>query len=342
MSDYSSQRAGSALAGVSRRGLLGIATAVLAAAGFGAPAFAQEPVEVAAIYTVPVEQQWVSRIHKALNAAQARGDITYVYSENVANTDYERVMREYAEAGKDLIIGEVFGVEAAAREVAKDYPETAFLMGSSGKPQEPNFSVFDNYIHEPSYLTGMVAGRLTKSNKIGMVGGYPIPEVNRLMNAFMDGARSVNPDVKFTVTFIGSWYDPPKAKEAAFAMIDAGADVLYAERFGVSDAAKERGVLAIGNVIDTAADYPGTVVASALWHMEPTIDRAIEAVRTGSFKAEDYGVYSYMEHGGGSLAPMDPKLVPQEVIDAVLAKEAEIKSGAFTVDVNDAEPQATM
>jgi len=342
MSDYSSQRAGSALVGVSRRGLLGIATAVLAAAGFGAPAFAQEPIEVAAIYTVPVEQQWVSRIHKALNAAQARGDITYVYSENVANTDYERVMREYAEAGKDLIVGEVFGVEAAAREVAKDYPETAFLMGSSGKPQEPNFSVFDNYIHEPSYLTGMVAGRLTKSNKIGMVGGYPIPEVNRLMNAFMDGARSVNPDVKFTVTFIGSWYDPPKAKEAAFAMIDAGADVLYAERFGVSDAAKERGVLAIGNVIDTAADYPGTVVASALWHMEPTIDRAIEAVRTGSFKAEDYGVYSYMEHGGGSLAPMDPKLVPQEVIDAVLAKEAEIKSGAFTVDVNDAEPQATM
>jgi basic membrane lipoprotein Med (substrate-binding protein (PBP1-ABC) superfamily) len=175
-----------------------------------------------------------------------------------------------------------------------------------------------------------------------MVGGYPIPEVNRLMNAFMEGARSVNPDVKFMVSFIGSWYDPPKAKEAAFAMIDAGADVMYAERFGVSDAAKERGVLAIGNVIDTAADYPGTVVASALWHMEPTIDRAIEAVKAGEFKAEDYGVYSYMEHGGGSLAPLDPALVPQEVIDAVKAKEEEIKSGAFKVEVNDAEPQASM
>ena len=84
-----------------------------------------------------------------------------------------------------------------------------------------------------------------------MVGGFPIPEVNRLMHAFMAGAKEINPDAKFTVSFIGSWYDPPKAKEAAFAMIDQGADVLYAERFGVSDAAKERGVKAIGNVIDT-------------------------------------------------------------------------------------------
>ena len=326
-----------------RRGALGLLGAGLLALGLPpSPLAAQEPLEVAAIYTVPVEQQWVSRIHKALNAAKERGEINYVYSENVANTDYERVMREYAEAGKKLIIGEVFGVERAAREVAKDYPETAFLMGSSGQPQEPNFSVFDNYIHEPSYLTGMVAGKLTKSNKIGMVGGYPIPEVNRLMNAFMEGARSVNPDVKFSVSFIGSWYDPPKAKEAAFAMIDAGADVLYAERFGVSDAAKERGVLAIGNVIDTQSEYPGTVVASALWHMEPTIQRAIEAVKNGTFKAEDYGQYSYMAHGGGSLAPLDPALVPQEVIDTVKAKEAEIRSGAFKVEVNDAEPQASM
>ena len=105
----------------------------LAAVAFVAPASAQKtkPIKVAAIYTVPVEQQWVSRIHKALNAAQDRGDIAYVYSENVANTDYERVMREYAEQGNDLIFGEVFGVEQARAQVAADYPEVAFLMGSS-------------------------------------------------------------------------------------------------------------------------------------------------------------------------------------------------------------------
>jgi basic membrane protein A len=326
-----------------RRAVLGLAAAALATLGFAAPAAAQKtkPIKVAAIYTVPVEQQWVGRIHKALNAAKERGDVEYVFSENVANTDYERVMREYAEAGNDLIIGEVFGVERAARQVAEAYPETAFLMGSSFGPSQPNFSVFDNFIHEPSYLTGMIAGKATKSNIIGMVGGYAIPEVNRLMNAFMEGALSTNPDVKFSVTFIGSWYDPPKAKEAAFAMIDAGADVLYAERFGVSDAAKERGVKAIGNVIDTAADYPGTILASALWHMEPTIDRAIAAVLEGKFEPADYGQYSYMAYGGGSFV-VDEAIADKETVEAAKAKEKEIKDGLFRVNVNDAEPKPTL
>lgn len=322
-----------------------LASAVLAvatAAGLGAPAQAQEPIGVAAIYTVPVEQQWVSRIHVALRAAEERGNITYTWSENVSNTDYERVMREYAEAGHDLVVGEVFGVERAARGVAEDYPDTAFLMGSSFGPSGDNFSVFDNWIHEPSYLTGLVAGSLSESGVIGMVGGYPIPEVNRLMHAFMDGAREVNPDIRFMVTFIGSWYDPPAAQEAAYAMIDAGADLMYAERYGVSDAAEARGVLAVGNVIDTQEEYPGTVVASALWHMEPTIDRAIAAVRNGTFEAQDYGVYSYMGHGGGSLAPMDPALVPQAVLDLVEERRQEILDGLFRVNVNDSEPRSTL
>jgi basic membrane protein A len=267
-----------------RRGLLAAAMTVTAVAAMPmSAAQAADPIKVAAIYTVPVEQQWVSRIDKALKAAEERGDITYTFSENVANTDYERVMREYAEQGMDLVVGEAFAVERAARKVAAEYPDTAFLMGSSFGPGKPNFAVFDNWIHEPSYLSGMIAGATTESNIIGMVGGYAIPEVNRLMHAFMDGATSVNPDVKFLVTFINSWYDPPKAKEAAFAMIDKGADIMYAERFGVSDAAKEKGLLAIGNVIDTSADYPGTILSSALWHMEPTIDRAHRAGQIRQF-----------------------------------------------------------
>lgn len=329
--------------GLRRKGLatLALASAVVLAIFAGVlPAAAQQKIKVAAIYTVPVEQQWVSRIHKALNAAVERGEIEYVYSENVANTDYERVMREYAEAGKDLIVGEVFAVERAARAVAKDYPKTAFLMGSSFGPSGQNFSVFDNWIHEPSYLTGMIAASLSKSGVIGMVGGYPIPEVNRLMNAFMDGAREVRPDTKFLVSFIGSWYDPPKAKEAAFAMMDSGADIMYAERYGVSDAAKERGVMAIGNVIDTQKEYPGTVVASALWNMEPTIDRAIEAVKSGTFEAADYGRYSFMKYGGAALAPVDPKLVDEKTLSLVKAREQEIRDGLFRVNVNDSEPKS--
>jgi basic membrane protein A len=306
---------------------------------------AAEKIKTAAIYTVPVEQQWVSRIHKAATAAQERGDIEYTFSEKVANTDYERVMREYCEAGHQLIVGEAFAVEDAARAVAKDYPDRAFLIGSSFKPDEsvPNFAVFDNYIQDASYLTGIIAGAMTKKKSIGMVGGYPIPEVNRLMNAFMAGVRETAPDTKFQVAFIGSWFDPPKAKETAFAQIDAGADVMYAERFGVSDAAKERGVLAIGNVIDTQADYPDTVVVSALWHFEPTLDAAINAVKAGSFKAEDYGVYSFMKAGGCSISPLGTfeGKVPADVMAKVAEKEKAIKDGSFTVEINDAEPKSS-
>lgn len=327
---------------LSRRLLLGTSLA-LSAGLLHLPALAQTKLKVAGIYTVPVEQQWVSRIHKALNAAKDRGEIEYVFSENVANADYERVMRQYSEAGHQLIIGEVFGVEAAARRVARDYPKTAYLMGSSGKPQAPNFSVFDNYIQEPAYLTGMIAGGMTKTNQIGMVGGYPIPEVNRLMHAFMDGAREINPKVQFTVTFIGSWFDPPKAKEAAFAMIDKGADILYAERFGVSDAAKERGKLAIGNVIDTQPQYPDTVIASALWNMEPTVDRAIAQVKAGKFTAEDYGQYSMMKYKGSELSKLGTfeSKVPADLMAKVRAKEKAILDGKFTVKVNDTEPKST-
>ena len=304
---------------------------------------AQAKLKVAGIYTVPFEQQWAGRLHQALKAAEARGEIEYKASENVSNADYERVMREYATAGNVLIVGEAFAVEAAARKVAKDFPKVSFLMGSSGKPTAPNFSVFDNYIQEPAYLTGMIAGGMTKSNKIGMVGGFPIPEVNRLMNAFMAGAKEVNPKVEFSVSFINSWFDPPKAKEASFAMIDKGADVMYAERFGVSDAAKEKGKLAIGNVINTQSQYPDTVVASALWHMEPSIDRAIKQVKEGKFTAEDYGPYSMMKVKGSSLAPLGTfeKKIPADLVAKVRAKEKAIVDGTVTVVVDDNQPKST-
>ena len=330
-----------------RRFLTTTALGALAVAVLGLPgtARAQEPLKVAGIYTVPVEQQWVSRIHIAALAAQERGDITYTYSENTANTDYPRVMREYAEQGYDLIIGEIFGVEAEAREVVAEYPDTAFLMGSSFKedPALANLSVFDNYIQDASYLSGIIAGAMTQSGNIGMVGGFPIPEVNRLMHAFMAGVREMRPDATFQVSFIGSWFDPPKAKETAFAMIENGADVLYAERFGVSDAAKEKGILAIGNVIDTQSDYPETVVASALWHFEPTLDHAIEMLKAGRFTAADYGAYSFMKEGGASLAPYGTfeGKIPQAAVDLVNAKSAAIKDGSFTVEINDEEPSSS-
>jgi len=119
---------------------------------------------------------------------------------------------------------------------------------------------------------------------------------------------------------------------------------MYAERFGVSDAAKEKGKLAIGNVIDTQDKYPDTVVASALWNMEPTVDRALKAVKDGKFKAEDYGSYSMMKYKGSELAPLGTfdKKIPADLVKKVKDKEKAIVDGKFTVKVNDTEPKSTL
>ena len=243
-----------------RRRLLTLVAAIvgISLAGGASVALAQAKLKVAAVYTVPVEQQWVSRIHKALNAAKDRGEIEYVFSEKVANADYERVMREFAEKGNTLIVGESFAVEAAARKVAKDYPKVSFLMGSSGKPQAPNFAVFDNYIQEPAYLTGMIAGGMTKTNKIGMVGGYPIPEVNRLMHAFMAGAQGsqsegrVHGDVHRLVvrSAEGQGSGVRDDREGRRRACTPSASACPTRR-------RRRGKLAIGNVIDTQARVSG-------------------------------------------------------------------------------------
>ncbi len=304
-----------------------------------------EKIKVAGIYTQPIQQKWDACLHKALNSLAEKGEIEYVFSEKVSNTDYVRVLREYAESGVALIVGEAFGISRDVRKVADDYPKVAFLMGDSFGPYGSNMSVFDNYIHEPCYLMGMIAGTMTKSNKIGMVGGYPIGEVNRLFNAFMAGAKSVNPDVQFKVSFIGSWYDPPKAKEFAFAQIEAGVDVLYAERAGVVDAAREKGLVAFGNVNDMNKEENGkdVVVTSALWHMESAIGHAVELVKGGEFKAEDYKEWTMMAHGGASLAPFyefEDK-ISAEIKAAVTEKAAAIQSGDMVVEINDNEPKST-
>lgn len=318
----------------------------LAVAALTAPQSAiAAKIKVAGIYTQPIQQKWDARLHLALQRAADEGRIEYVFSEKVANTDYVRVLREYADSGVDLVVGEAFGISKEARQVADDYPAVAFVMGDPFKPHGSNFSVFDNYIHEPCFLMGVIAGKLTKTNKIGMVGGYPIGEVNRLFNAFIAGARSVNPDIEYKVDFIGSWYDPPKAKEAAFAQLETGVDILYAERAGVVDAARGKGVLAFGNVNDMNKEENGTdvVVTSALWHMENAIDYAIEQVKAKKFKSEDLKEWTMVAKGGASLAPFyefDSRL-PADLKELVGVRLRQIQAGLYTVDINDEEPKSS-
>jgi len=242
----------------------------------------------------------------------------------------------------DLIMGDAFGNEEAVRRVAADYPKIAFAFGSGFGPSEPNVAVFDNWIHEPAYLLGMLAGGLTKSGTIGVVGGYPVPEVNRIVNAFVKGAKETNPNAKVLVTFINSWFDPAMAKEAALAQIDGGADVLFAERFGVIEAAKEKGLWAFGNMSDQNELAPDLVVSSAVWNMEPTVDYLIKTVEAGTFTAQDLKDFSMIGKGGASLAGYhgtEGKL-PADLVAKVAARMDEIKKGSFRVDIDEAAPPA--
>jgi basic membrane lipoprotein Med (substrate-binding protein (PBP1-ABC) superfamily) len=326
--------------------LTALACALVLACALALPGAAlAKTIKVAGIYTQPIQQKWDARLHQALTRAAEAGEIEYVFSEKVSNTDYVRVLREYCESGVDLVVGEAFGISRDVRKVADDYPGVALLMGDSFGPYGKNMAVFDNYIHEPCYLMGMIAGSMTKNNRIGMVGGYPIGEVNRLFNAFMAGAKAANPAVEFKVSFIGSWYDPPKAKEFAYAQIEAGVDVLYAERAGVVDAAREKGIIAFGNVNDMNKEENGTdvVVTSALWSMDAAIGHAIERVKAGTFAAEDYRDWTMMAKGGAALAPyyeFDAR-IPAGVKAEVEKAEAAILAGELVIAIDDNEPKST-
>lgn len=307
----------------------------------------KQALSVFGAYATAIEEPWDGVIHSALQGEQEAGRITYKFVDALGYSgDMERTLREVAQEDKpDIIFGDAFGNEEAVRGVAADYPEIAFVFGSGGGPAEPNFSVFDNWIHEPAYLSGLIAGKLTKSNVLGVVGGYPVPEVNRIVNAFVQGAQETNPKVTTKVTFISSWFDPAAAKEAALAQIDAGADVLFAERFGVIEAAKEKGLLAFGNMSDQKELAPGNVITSPVWNMEPTVKFVIDQVLASAYTAQDLKDFSMMGKGGASLAPVNTEVeggIPQDLVDLVEKRKQEILDGIFRVDIAEEQPPGSI
>lgn len=304
----------------------------------------EEPLKVVALFATPIEEPWDGVIHTALLEAEKKGQIEYTWVDDIGYAgDMERVLRETAEQQKpDAIFGDAFGNEEAVRRVAKDYPDIAFVFGSGLGPSEPNLSVFDNWIHEPAYLCGLIAGLMTKSGVIGVVAGHPVPEVNRIVNAFKFGVAEVNPEAKVLVAFIGSWFDPPKAKEAALAQIDAWADVLFAERFGVIEAAAENGLWAFGNMADQNELAPEHVLSGPIWHMEPTVQFIIEQIRAGSYTALDLKDLNMMAKGGASLAPFHglESEMSAELVELVRQRKQEILDGLFRVPIIEETPRS--
>lgn len=298
-------------------------------------------------FATPIEEPWDGVIHRALTEEEDSGRIRYEYVDNIGYSGgMERTLRDIATNEKPKIIfGDAFGNEAAVRKVAEDFPDIAFVFGSGEPEQAPNLSVFDNWIHDPAYLAGMLAGGMTRSNVLGVVGGYPVPEVNRIVNAFVAGAQEVNPKVTVKVSFINSWFDPAKAKQAALAQVAAGADVLFAERAGVIEAAKEKGLLSIGAMADQEDQAPESVMTSILWDMGPTVRAVLDQVEDGSYRAANLKDYSFLKNGGSSLAPINTEVeggIPQELVDRVNERLEQIKSGEFTTPVDENTPKGSI
>ncbi len=298
------------------------------------------------VFATPLEEPWDGAIHSALQSAVEDGQIEYKHIDNVNTSDaMERTLRDIATNEQpDAIMGDAFAAEEAVRKVAAEFPDIPFSFGSGEKPVDPNMSVFDNWLQDPAYLAGMLCGGLTKSNVIGVVGAMPIPEVNRIVNAFVLGVKETNPDATVKVSFINTFFDPAAAKQAAQAQISAGADVLFAERDGVISAAKEADLPVVGMMVDQKEEAPKNVVTSLLWNVRPTVDAVTEQA-TGKPAGEDLGPHSFMKEGGSDIAPINTDIVggvPDDLAQQVEDKKQEILDGSFTTPVDESAPKGSI
>lgn len=298
------------------------------------------------VYATPLEEPWDGAIHAALEQAAAAGTIEYKHVDNLSTSDaMERSLRDIAhDAQPDAIIGDAFAAEEAVRNVAQEFPGIPFSFGSGEQPTGPNVSVFDNWMQDPAWVAGIVAGGITKSETIGVVAAMPIPEVNRIVNAFVGGVKEVNPKATVKVSFINTFFDPAAAKQAAEAQIAAGADVLFAERDGVIAAAKEANLPVIGMMVDQKSEAPKNVVTSLIWNMGPTV-KAITRQATGGPQAIDLGKFSFMRAGGSRLAPLNKNVVggiPQHIVDWAAGKTAKIMDGTFVTPVDESAPAGSI
>ena len=302
---------------------------------------------IAIVSTTAKEEPWNTVLLQAMDrviAAKPHGlTITYTFQEQIATTDGARVLGELAASGKYGIIWGHSVYPDAIMALGPKYPDMVFVGGGSGyEPMGKNMYWVDMHNYEAAYLNGIIAGKMTKSNVIGAVAGFPYANVSEPINAFFEGAKSVNPNVKVKMNYIDSWYDPAKAKEAALSEIAAGADYIYAERFGPFEAAKEKGVFAFGHYADQNELAPDTVVSSSLALWDPCVNAIIDAWWNHTVSGTAYNastekaLYFLMKEGGSDIAPyhgFDAK-IPQDVKDLVEKARADIKSGKLVIQPN--------
>ncbi len=306
---------------------LKILAAALAGAMLLGNAAQAEPTKVGFIYVGPISDHGWSYRHDVgrLAIEKALGDkVETSYVESVSEgPDAERVISQLASSGHKLIFTTSFGYMNPTLKVAKRFPDVKFEH-STGYKQSENVSTYSARFYEGRYIIGTIAGKLTKSNVIGYVGAYPIPEVVRGINAFILGARSVNPNVTCKVVWVNSWYDPGKEADAAKALVDQGVDMLaqHTDSPAPLQVAEQRGIKGFGQASDNHHFAPKATLTSIIDNWDGYyVDRA-KAVMDGTWKSGD--VWGGLKEGMVSMAaytnmPADVKALAEKVEAGIIA-----------------------
>jgi basic membrane protein A len=293
--------------------------------GCGSNKAKSDKLKVGFVYVGPVEDAGWTKSHDDGRLAMEELDFVgeTVYVESVPEgADAVRVITELAESGCNIIFTTSFGYMDPTLEVAKKYPDVTFLHATGYKTAE-NVTNYMGKMYQGKYLAGIVAGKMSKTGKIGYVAPFPIPEVVRLINAFTLGARSVNPDATVQVLWTNSWFDPVHEKEAANTMIADGCDVITqgTDSAGPQEAAEAAGIYSIGYDSDMSMFAPNAHLTAPVWHWGVYYKDVAQKVHDGTWTNEP--VWWDMGTGIVDLSPYN-KIVPQEVRDYVSKVKAEI------------------
>jgi simple sugar transport system substrate-binding protein len=308
--------------------MLAVGAALLLAVG---AAQAGEPLKVGFVYVSPIgDAGWTFQHDLGRKALEkALGDkVVTKYVENVPEgADAERIIRDLAVSGHKLILTTSFGYMNPTIKVASQFPNVAF-MHATGYKLAKNVGVYNARFYEGRYLTGVVAGKMTKSNVAGYVAAFPIPEVLQGINAFVRGMRSVNPKAELKVVWVNSWFDPGKEREAAQTLIAQGADVVthHTDSTAVVQTAEEKGVWAVGYHSDMSKYGPKAHLTAATHLWGDIYIKAAQDVLAGKWKPMN--VWGGIKDKMVKLAPINAA-VPAEVKELVGKVEKDIVAGKF-------------
>jgi len=294
---------------------------------------ADTPLKVAFVYVGPVGDVGWSYAHDQGRLAMEKalaGKVKTSYVENVPeSSDAERVIRQLAADGNKLIFTTSFGFMNPTLKVAQAFPNTYFEH-ATGYKMAKNMGIYQARTYEGAYMLGILAGKMTKSNILGFVGSYPVPEVIRNIDAYTMGAQSVNPKIKTKVIWVSSWYDPARERQAAETMIAQGADVLSqnTDSPAVIQTAQEKGVYAFGWDSDMSKFGPKSQLVASTLNWSRYYTETAKQVLAGTWKPTDtmWGI----KEGMVTFSPLNP-VIPPAVAKLFEEKKKAIISGKIVL-----------